>query len=190
MACSAYMRAPMQAFIDLDGVLADYYGGVCRAFGVAKPWPYLCPLGAWNFFVHPPLSLTNEQVTPKMDRNFFANLDLLPDAYEIVQFMESQFEGEVYFLTSHWNTTGCEEGKRQWVHKHFPHFDKRTLIGSCKEACARPTAYLWDDSPVNCDVFKEAGGLAILIPRPWNSRHAECCIKTGRSEGWVERSVR
>ncbi len=173
----------MRCFIDMDGVLADYYGGICRAFRAPMDppaWPYRCRLGDWDFFVGHPLHLNNEQVAPVMNRDFYANLDLLPDARELMKCCEERFGSEVFFLSSPWDTPGCDQGKREWVKKHFPDYSKKTLIGSCKEACAHPKAVLFDDSPKNCESFIRAGGQAILIPRPWNMRHNVCDLATGR----------
>lgn len=172
----------MRVFLDMDGVPADYYAGICRAFAPDVPaWPYRCRPGDWNFFTGDPLNLTNELVAPVMGHGFYQGLDLLPDARAIVAHAES-LAGDperVYFLSSPWDTPGCDEGKREWVRKHFPGYFRRTLIGSCKEACAYTGAVLFDDSPANCEKFVAAGGYACLVPRPWNDRHAECDHATG-----------
>lgn len=169
----------MKVFVDMDGVLADYYGGIVRAFTILSPWPYLCRVGDWNFFTGNPLNLTNEQVAPKMGRDFYANLELLPDAHRLIRELENEFDSNVYFLSSPWSTPGCDEGKREWVRRFFPAYEKRTLIGSCKEACAHQGAVLFDDSDGNCKKFRSYDGKAVVIPRPWNSRHAECDHSSG-----------
>ena len=171
---------PMTCFLDMDGVLADYYAGVCRAFGL-DPWPYKCRLGDWDFYTGEPLGLTTEQVAPKMDAEFYAGLDLLPDARRIVETAEAWYQGDVYFLTSPWDTPGCFDGKLAWVKKHFPKYARRMLVGSAKEACAHPDAILFDDSPVNCKKFREAKfrGEAFLVPRPWNEKWQESSQANG-----------
>jgi len=170
----------MTCFLDLDGVLADYYGGICRVFGL-DPWPFKCRLGDWNFFTGKPLNQTNETVAPLMDRDFYANLDLLPDAKKIVERAEWAYRGDVYFLTSPWDTPGCFDGKLAWVKKHFPKYAKRMLVGSPKEACSHPGAILFDDSPANCQSFRESkfGGESFLVPRPWNEKWQQCSPENG-----------
>ena len=169
---------PMTCFLDMDGVLADYYAGICRAFGL-DPWPFKCRLGDWNFFTGAPLNQTNETVAPLMGAGFYANLDLLPDARRIVERAEEVYSGDVYFLTAPWDTPGCFDGKLAWVKKHFPGYARRMLVGSPKEACAHPGAILFDDSPVNCEKFRTHGGEAFLIPRPWNEKWQESSQSNG-----------
>lgn len=60
--------------------------------------------------------------------------------------------------------------KVSWIYDNLPDWlHAQFLIGSCKQACASPDALLIDDSDVNVENFKRAGGHAILVPRPWNS---------------------
>jgi hypothetical protein len=66
-------------------------------------------------------------------------------------------------------------GKREWIARNAPAYMRRqSLIGVAKEFCASPGALLIDDSDDNCKAFVAAGGSALLVPRPWNSRHASC----------------
>ncbi len=58
---------------------------------------------------------------------------------------------------------------RAWLGK----YTRRTLLGDCKHACAHKGALLIDDSDEQVERFRQAGGWAILLPRAWNSRHAE-----------------
>jgi hypothetical protein len=66
-----------------------------------------------------------------------------------------------------------------WIEKHLPAYRRRFLIGPRKEFCAHGGSVLIDDSDKNVASFRDAGGLAILYPRPWNSRHAESEIGLG-----------
>lgn len=174
-------------FLDMDGVLADYYGGISRAFG-REPWPYSCRLGDWNFFKGEPFHLTDSDVAPRMDRAFYANLDWLADGSELVAGCASIVgERNVFLLTSPWDTPGCHEGKVDWVKRHMPDYRKRLLIGSAKEACSFPGAVLVDDSEVNCAKFEAVKnpGRAVLLPRPWNARHAESGLGRGEVRNLV-----
>lgn len=181
------MPQPDRIFIDMDGVLVDYYAGVCRAFG-RTPWPYCCRLGEWNFFRSEPLNLTDAQVAPIMGREFYANLDWLPDGGEIVTEAACLVgEKNVYLLTSPWDTEGCRDGKADWVKRHLPDYYRRLLIGSPKEACSYPGSVLLDDSEVNCRTFAgvKNPGRAVLVPRPWNARHAEAIPENGMMRNFV-----
>ena len=173
---------PERILLDMDGVLADYYAGICREFGHV-PWPYRCRPGDWNFFSGAPLCLTNNDVAPHMGREFYAALDPLPDAFELVAgCAEMVGERNVYLLTSPWDTDGCHAGKVDWVRKHLPGYLRRLMIGSPKELCSSPGAVLVDDSDVNCAKFAGVRnpGRAVLLPRPWNNRYAESSSECGR----------
>lgn len=173
---------PGRIFIDMDGVLVNYVAGVCRAFGVAhRPYPF--PRGDWDFFAHPPLSKSADDVAPVMDHDFYAGLDWLPDGEEIVSRSEKKVgAANVYLLTAPWDTPGCYDGKLDWVRTHLPRYARRVLVGTPKEACSFPGAVLLDDSESNGRKFASAPdpGTAVLVPRPWNARHAEACPDTFR----------
>lgn len=173
----------MRIFIDLDGTLCDYYGGVCEAFGFSPPWPFHCQAGKRNFFLDAPMHLTKEKVQPLMGYEFYANLRWLPDGPEILSRCEDLAGAEnVYILTSPWSTRGCSDGKNAWILKHIPKYRKRVLIGACKAACSAQDTVLVDDSDSNCRdwLATGSGGIAPLLPRPWNSRYHRACSLTGR----------
>lgn len=172
----------MRIFVDMDGVLCDYYAGVCRLAGF-RPWPFCCRPGEWNFFAGEPLNLTNEEVAPHMGHKFYAGLAWLPDGRRILEICEAVAGPKnVFLLSSPWDTPGCEDGKRAWVRANAPAYARRTLLGNCKEACSFPGAVLLDDSEQNCAKFVAVGGdpgAAVLVPRPWNAEHARSDPATG-----------
>lgn len=78
----------------------------------------------------------------------------------------------VCLLTSPTKDPECLAGKLEWIHDTMPAWMHRQyLIGPRKHFCARPDSLLIDDSDENVNKFREAGGNAILVPRPWNSLH-------------------
>lgn len=173
----------MRCFLDMDGVLVDYYAGVCRVFGF-NPWPYICRPGDWDFYNDAPLHQSPDLVAPHMGYEFYADLDWLPDGKHIVQQAEEVFGAEnVYLLSSPWDTDGCDAGKRAWIKKHLPAYQRRALIGSCKEACAFPASVLFDDSEENLKKFQKAGGQGVLVPRPWNRLQDHADHSSGAVKG-------
>jgi hypothetical protein len=77
----------------------------------------------------------------------------------------------VCLLTSPTIDPECLAGKLEWIHANLPDFlHRQYLVGPPKHFCARPDTLLIDDNDKNCAAFREAGGHAILVPRPWNSR--------------------
>jgi len=45
------------------------------------------------------------------------------------------------------------------------------LIGPDKSFCASPTSILFDDNPLNCSRFCDAGGRGCLVPAPSNYKY-------------------
>jgi hypothetical protein len=64
------------------------------------------------------------------------------------------------------------DAKFHWIHHNIPEWlQKQVVVATEKRCCASRNALLIDDSEENVDLFREAGGEAILMPRPWNSLH-------------------
>lgn len=182
----------MRIFIDMDGVLCDFYGGVwdlyvSGAFGAPAEahaghtaWPYRCRRGDWDFYEQEPMNLTSGAVAKLMTAHFYANLNWLPDGRDIVKQAEALAGADhVYLLTAPWDTPGCEDGKKDWIERHLPNYKRRCLIGTPKEAAAAPGHYLLDDAWKNCDKFNTHGGRGVIVPRPWNTLHTAACMETG-----------
>ena len=67
----------------------------------------------------------------------------------------------------------CLAGKLEWIHEFTPRWMHRQyLVGPRKQFCAHREALLIDDADKNVNTFREWGGQALLVPRPWNSMHA------------------
>lgn len=63
-------------------------------------------------------------------------------------------------------------GKLEWIHDFLPSWlHRQYLVGPRKHFCARHDALLVDDSDEQVNKFRENGGQAILVPRPWNTNH-------------------
>lgn len=104
-----------------------------------------------------------------LGREFWANLAPYSDGDALLIVAESLVGPErIFFLSSPCLTDGCLEGKRDWVRKYHPGYERRTFFGSAKHVFAGGGAVLVDDSDRNVDDFEAAGGDAVLIPRPWN----------------------
>jgi hypothetical protein len=170
----------VKILLDMDGVLCDFYTGVCRLFD--KPaYPFTWKPNNWDWYGE--WGATTGDLAPHMDRDFYADLGWTADGPDILErAIRMVGVSSVFLLTSPWDTPGCADGKRAWVAKHVPAFLPRLMIGSPKELCSRPDACLIDDSEPNCRKFATVfnGGHAVLLPRPWNIRHDESCFTTGR----------
>ena len=145
-------------YLDLDGVLADFVGGVCQAFNI----PRETLLETWTpgqYDLCPPLKVSANHfwdVISRRGEEFWANLGVMPDAYELVALAEQR--GEVVFMTSPPLNPSAVVGKIRWIEKHFPTFRRRFAVTPCKAAFAHPYAVLVDDWDEAVTKFRKAGG--------------------------------
>jgi hypothetical protein len=80
----------------------------------------------------------------------------------------------VYFFTAPTDFDECAAGKMHWIRRNAPACMRRQfMIGSPKELAAKEDHLLIDDSDTNVETFRAEGGQVLLLPRRWNSRHAE-----------------
>lgn len=177
------------AFVDMDGVVAGFYEGVCRLYG-RSPWPCPPEYQKWSWFREPGWDKTWEDLAPHMDELFFASLDWTADGQEILRRIIAVFGNNVCFLTSPWRTVGSYEGKRAWIAREVPELKDHVLAGSAKQFCARPGAVLFDDSEEMVNKFTAAGGRGILIPCPQNSLAGDYdCVEGRIKPGVLDRII-
>ncbi len=170
----------MKCLIDMDGVVANFVKGCCALYGKEQEdWPK----GAYNF----PFEMFGEasegavwERIANLGSDFWRDLDLLPDAEEIVAYCEEFFGAtNCAFLTSPPKSSPlAATGKIQWVKKHFPDYNRRILVGACKEFCAHQNSVLIDDYSVNIVKFIDHGGKGVMLPRSWNEEHHLNTIET------------
>jgi len=161
----------MKIFMDVDDVLADFVGGMCRLHD--KENPYAEPLdtesaGVWE--IEKLLGLTVEEFWTPAGGKFWGGLELMPDGKSILSLAENAVGAEnVCLLTTPPLNPESASGKIWWIERCLPNYNRRFLIGPPKQFCAHKDAILIDDADHNVDAFVKAGGKAILVPRAWNS---------------------
>lgn len=161
----------MKIYLDMDGTISDFVLGIHRAckikFSYAK-YPY----EPGNYYV---LADLYEKVDKIMlteiinSTSFWANLPVMKDGMNIYNKIKNH---DVYILTA----TGdfmCEIGKKIWVKNNLGLDEDRIIFEKDKFKYATADTLLIDDYDKNVDQFIEAGGRAILVPRPWNKRWRE-----------------
>lgn len=164
----------MRVLVDMDGVAVDWHRGALELHN--KPWPFDVHRGdaAWDL---PKLcGMSLPEFYGPMDYHFWANLYPTPEANDIIWLLASNFGWRnLCFLTSPCRTSGCIEGKREWVRQHYPKIPILFSVTSFEKGatppkwfCAGPDSLLIDDCTANVQEFRAAGGHAILMPRPWN----------------------
>jgi hypothetical protein len=108
-------------------------------------------------------------------RDVWASSELTAEANELIQWSkETVGAASVCLLSSPTIAPNCLAGKLEWIYRRMPGWlHRQYLIGPRKHFCAQPTTLLIDDSDDNVTEFRRHGGQALLLPRPWNSRHVE-----------------
>lgn len=183
-------------FVDLDGVLVDFVGGICASHKIPNPYPpyhdcdwmslnlddaHLSVAGKWDICAL--CGIPEEEFwAPTQSHDFWRDLPATKDGQQILTAAELAVgPKKVFLLTSPTQSAYAFSGKAAWVERHLPQYFRRLLIGSCKHLCARPDHLLIDDYNLNHDEFRAAGGQVVLVPRPWNrlwmrSGHAAHCV--------------
>lgn len=167
-------------FLDLDDTIADFIGGLHKALGVSYEYSnYLYKKGDWNILGHQ-IVLNDELVTYEQcdaccNMAFWIDLDWMHDGHDILRAVFDKFSvGQIYLLTTPMPNLKSASGKMIWIHNQIPAYPKRTIITQApKHLLARPDTLLIDDKDENVDGFREAGGKALLVPRPWNRAHLQ-----------------
>ena len=175
-------------FLDVDEVLAQWVAATIKLLGASpdevysrwdalapRPWD-LCeaiPCNSWQMW----------DAIHSRGAAFWEEIEPFPWAHDLYE--RCAAVAPVVLLTSPSRDPSSFSGKSAWIRYHFPGCD--FLIGSCKHRVAHPGAVLIDDSPKNCEAFREAGGHAILFPGVGNDLHG---VPGSDRARWVENALR
>lgn len=173
-------------FLDMDGVLVDFIGKALSVYseyeqeqyGFQEPPPN--PFKADVFLHNWPSSEWDICKVLDMEQNeFWAMIhrwnngtfweSLEPYHWALQLIVAANRIGEVRLLTSPSNHPTCYSGKKITRDTYF----SSTPIFLCEEKylLAGSNRLLIDDNDQNIELFREAGGDAILFPRVWNANH-------------------
>lgn len=173
-------------FLDMDGVLTDFVGGVCRALGKTNPYPKETrDYTFWNAWP----DISTKDVNAYCTFDFWQNLEWVYDGRDILKaIMDTLGLGGIYLLTKPMPNPESPTGKWLWIYDNLPVYLERTIITQApKSLLARPGTLLIDDNDENIDEFIAAGGEGTLVPRPWNrlwkqadrsSQYVRECLET------------
>jgi 5'(3')-deoxyribonucleotidase len=166
-------------YLDVDEVLANWVGAALRLLAydetkVHVNWNLRTPR-PWDLF--DVLGMSTEAAWQRIHEagaSFWAEIERFSWAQELVALCESQ--APTTLLTSASAHPSSFAGKAQWIAEHLPGMPHAIMRG-CKSIHAHPGALLIDDSPKNCDAFRnppsgKPGGHAILFPGVGNDLHA------------------
>jgi 5'(3')-deoxyribonucleotidase len=165
-----------RVLLDMDSVLVNLVGGVCSRFG----WTYPTSLTdhtqrkeQTSYYLNDVFDVTDADIWPHLGREFWADLEPLPWAFDVIKALERRWGENICLLTAPVETDGAIDGKRDWIKSHTPQFRHRQQIGTAKWFCASPHHVLIDDHEKNCAEFRTARGHTFLFPAPWNRRFQE-----------------
>ncbi len=164
------MNQITQVYVDLDGVLADFFGGVCDLLG-KEPDPPDHFHGLASAFGFENDSELWELIDGAGSR-FWSSLDPYPWNDELLNVAREIAREGMYIATSPSWAGSSAAGKIEWMTEHLGAPGKAYrdfMIGSHKHLLAHPNAMLIDDSPEKITAWRKAGGVAVLWPQPWNT---------------------
>jgi hypothetical protein len=117
--------------------------------------------------------LTRRQFWSLIPRKLWAETPPSQEFPWLLRTAEKLVGREVYFATQpRAEEPDSAAGKLEWIHRYAPQFASRYVLSPNKFLLANAFTLLIDDSDDQVNSFREAGGNAILMPRPWNSLHA------------------
>lgn len=160
-------------FLDMDGVIVDFVGGVCDLFEVnrddlLKDWP------KGSKGIHKALGIDLDLMWDQIDvcgQDFWENLR--PYQHSFKFYKKLVVLGDVIICTSPARDPSCVAGKRAWMNNWF-----NWLLGSenfrdfvitpHKYLLAAPGRFLIDDYAPKVKKFRQYGGHGLLFGQPWN----------------------
>lgn len=158
--------------LDMDGVLNEFVGPAVLAHGRAD----LADARLWPKGIYMPeavLGVSSEEFWRPIDHlgaDWWAELppywwlaDLLQHAASLAR--------DVMLLTKPHTTAECVAGKLRWVQRHCPKQLRSLCMTADKWRLAKPRRLLIDDCEDNVRDWRNAGGVALLFPQPWNAGH-------------------
>lgn len=168
-------------YLDLDGVLVDFMGGVARLAGVdVEPFYSSRNTHWWGV-----MDILKEQTGRDWSKedfwgliedaghDFWAGLEKYPWADELYDLCREM--APTVIMTSPGLHPSSASGKMEWIRDNLTDV-RRFAITPCKHHMSHPGALLIDDAPPNFKLFTEHGGVCYLFPQPWND-----------VEGWRDR---
>lgn len=163
----------MTVYLDMDGVVADWFGGFVNLFKdqltkselkklklyyIKNQFVEDCPIRPREFWSR------WKEMSNENNGQFWLDLNPFPWSKRLYDELSSlKLVEEVAFLTSPGHEyTLCWEQKRQWLKKHIG--TDNIVVTTNKYHCARKSSVLIDDTFKHCKKFIEHGGNAVVWP--------------------------
>ncbi len=157
-------------YLDMDGVLVDWFGGICDLMQLDRVWLEQFWIDGAN--TEQTLKIDQEHMWNLVNRHgsdWWAHLNPLPWTTELLGLF-AETSAEISILTSPANSDYAATGKIRWLKHYMPYYVDRIHLTAQKHHVAREGVLLVDDSDINCERFIAAGGEAVLFPQVWNKK--------------------
>ena len=159
--------------LDMDGVLTDFVGAACKAWGVTvdQITPHW-PIGeGWDMAPHIGKALGNHiddfwRPIDK-DKTFWSDMDETKWHDDILQVVRKVTD-DWHIVTTPSTCITSHAGKLTWLKTQYGAGFDRFAITPHKEIFAQPGVVLIDDNEDNVAKFIKAGGSAVLFPADSN----------------------
>ena len=161
------------AFLDMDGVIADFTTALLLRLGITRITNKTWPLSIDSLSLEKALKVKSEVIEQVIDDPvFWGEMKPFPWMGELLSLLDNF---TIILLTSPYKKVynNCVAGKMAWIEKHLPEIFVERRYSFCKHKwiCAGDNSLLIDDTDDNCNLFWRRGGRAILFPQRWNSNY-------------------
>jgi len=145
-------------YLDMDGVIADFFGGVEQMYGV-KHWKELTSVKTGG-------ELKQEVIDRITGSDFFSTLPKFPTTESLIDTIKKFTGGKFSILTSplRGDHDNSAKWKKVWINQNIEQ-PQETIVTSRKEKYAVINGVqniLIDDRPVNIERWQSRGGYGIL----------------------------
>lgn len=142
-------------YVDLDGVLVDFYRGAEKVLG-----------HPFHHFNKDEMSKKDRDTILGTHETFWKDLPPMPNWWNLWKILR-KYDPHILTAVPHWDDRYVYKGKRHWVKQYLHVIPKRVHIVFRHEKhdyakSGSTQNLLIDDSPKNIDEFVTAGGLGIL----------------------------
>jgi 5'(3')-deoxyribonucleotidase len=157
--------------LDMDGVMCDFVTAVLR-LNNTDPKILEKFKGDYEITKHLKMTPTDFWKRIEEEEDFWHYLEKTSEADDLMNHLEQQTDPKnIYFCSSPSQDPYSHFGKAFWIKTHYPRYINRLILTNHKHFMAGKDRILIDDSDSNISKFKEHGGLTVLVPRKWNSKH-------------------
>ena len=168
-----------QIYLDMDGVLCDWLGGVCKLYGRDRDEFALASREGVDFREW--LGVTNDALWAKVHEagvDFWANLDTYPWAYDLWVLCNKTAKTKICSTPGRWPTTPDSlAGKQLWLQRELgcpgKTFRDTNFSFSKEDFAILPGIVLIDDRKAVIEPFVAKGGMAIQCPNDFEERWRE-----------------